>query len=249
VGTSRQSPGQPAQGKPVAALRAILLLAVAVIVSGAKVARAADLETSLLRAVLQFLEIDEAKLRAKGRRATAIGPWVGAAVVSNTSRGAWGGSFPVGIGLFVFSDPILDLFDLRQRIIVLTMKKMTAEEIAREIKAEFRASVDAPPAAWPGAMFALNGEIDFNLGAGQARMARVSAALGAGKFTVGGTLAVELGTPVTLLFGPELGTSFLIGEGPRPWLLNVFTRYDFRVSSANKDQSLSLGARMLFDII
>ncbi len=228
-------------------------------------AHADTLDDAAIKAAMQFLDLDEDQLVDKGRRSVAVGPWAGGAVVGNTTRGVFGGSAHVGFGLYLFDDPLIDLGDLQRRLTVMAFKKITDEDfrrgdsegrkqkiadLAREVKADIKARLKGEPTMWPKPKLVVNAEANLKLSNAQGNQIRAGAGFGIDRFSLGATVGAEFGGGTTsLLLGPEVGTYLFLGDGPRPWLLGLFARYDFRLTSANRNQTLSVGARLVFDLI
>ena len=229
---------------------------------------ARDAADDLAESVLRMMGIDRARLAEKGRRMTALGPWVGAVGNLNTTSGGLGAQAQFGVSLHIFHDPLLNVTHLRDRILGVVVNKLATEardggfhrpesvnrkklidELGNDIKGELKSYGDVPTTNWPRSLFFANAEFDLSTGAGQGHQIRLGAGTGFWKLNVGGNVGVEFGTRPVLLLGPELSIVHLLGEGPTPLVLTVFTRYDFGVSSPNAGNTFSIGARLALDLI
>ena len=207
----------------------------------------------------------------RSRRMAAFGPWLGGSAATDTRNGYVDGHVTYGLGFFLFKDPLLDFSGIKERISEIAQEKLltklkelrrdgearlsTAErtQLQQEIRAavmdHFRALKEGRPPFWPKAMFAATAEGGVPLRHGRGRQARFMLGAGISHFYFGPTIAFEFGDDYSALLGPELGTSFLPGAGPRSPVINLFVRYEARLMSYTRHNPITFGVRILLDVI
>lgn len=129
-----------------------------------------------------------------------------------------------------------------------TMQRLTREIVA-QVKAEVIAAIGARPRLLERPRLAVPLEASYLFGPAD-WLARLGLGLGLGPVSVGPTLSVRFGDDTVAQLGAELSIHLLPTRSPRSPVLDVFLRADLELHArdANDDQ-LSLGVRVLFDLI
>jgi hypothetical protein len=204
----------------------------------------------------------------RARRHLVLGPHVGGALTFAPSDGSFSGGGCFGLGVYLFTDSLLSLGGMKDAAIERLKARKSelleeaktlsdadraaaraeADKAVAEIDEEIRrelAAFEAVPA--PSKIFQLEGVILD--GSWQVRLS--TGVFGISKIAIGPTVAVahsDGGT--TILLGPELSFNYLIGQGLRTPVAEVFLRYDF--ATFNRDvfaDTASLGVRLALDIL
>ncbi|MBI4510499.1 MAG: hypothetical protein HY698_12775 [Deltaproteobacteria bacterium] len=215
--------------------------------------------------------VDVAKtVVSRAGRMVALGPMVGGAAAVGSSGGDFDGGITFGLGLFFFREALFDVGEMKKRIQERVMERLKEKLLERaqrgeppskdeteqltkslgdEVTTQVRNELAATPSAWPRARFSLLGESEYFAPSGSWQ-ARAGLGIGLGRFFVGPRLAVEFEDKVTAILGIEASTCLLLGKSSRTPVVNVFTRYDFRLHNrdASSDQAL-VGLRVLLDLI
>lgn len=129
-----------------------------------------------------------------------------------------------------------------------TVKRLT-KELAGEVTAEVRAELRANPPLLERPLLSIFIEANYLLGTAD-WIPRIGGSFGIGPVSFGPTLSVRFGDDYVARLGGEISIHLLPTKSPRSPVLDLLLRGDFELHrrSSNDDQ-ISLGVRVLFDII
>ena len=200
----------------------------------------------------------------RARRAIAFGPSIGGAVVYAPSPATGDGEISFGLELNWFKVPIVpdlatikeliqERFKARIKERIMHLQRPADEELIRQVyedvKNEVLGEMNVRPHAWedPQATLALEAGYLFR---SEAWQVRILAALGVSKFTIGPVLTIHAASINDFYVGAELGTHFLLGDGPRAPVVSPFIRFEVPTITHDVDPTLLIfGARLQLDLI
>jgi len=124
-----------------------------------------------------------------------------------------------------------------------------AKDIWAALQAELKKKLAANPPVLPAPRFGLLAEVG-HLPASDHWGVRASLGYGISKVIVGPTMALHIGDPASFALGTEVTVNALFGQGPRPWHVQGFARYEWYLfSHAAFGHQAAIGARLVLDVI
>lgn len=125
-----------------------------------------------------------------------------------------------------------------------------AKEISAEVRQKLIDDFYAAPRTWERPRFVADLEAGSWFAGANAWTIRAGAGIGLWLVTVGPTASVLGGSGRdAFLVGAEIGVHPLLGDGPRPPVLDLYVRAELPVNDVPIDAIVSLGARLVIDVL